>query len=102
MCYNYSLTKKALQVINRYSGIHDSYNLAEEYDQLYHVAGFRFQKALVIASDQPDTLQAFNWGLIPSWTKSEKDAAKIRAMTLNARSDSLYEKPAYRNAAKAG
>lgn len=102
MCYHISITKDALKAEHRFSDTQDKYKVVEELKDQYHINGFHFPKVPVIASDQPNTWQAFNWGLIPSWTKSEADAAKIRAMTLNARADSLYEKPAYRYAAKSG
>ncbi|MCB8999051.1 MAG: SOS response-associated peptidase [Bacteroidales bacterium] len=55
-----------------------------------------------IASDQPDRIQLFQWGLIPHWTRDEKEAAKISLTTGNARSESVWEKPSYKKAAQSG
>ncbi|RZL20391.1 MAG: SOS response-associated peptidase [Pedobacter sp.] len=102
MCYHYSLTTHALRSTNRYSAMQDDYSVIEEYDDMYHVNGFTFPKVPVIASDSPTKIQLFQWGLVPSWVKDEESAKKIRMNTLNARSETIYEKPSYRSAAKAG
>jgi putative SOS response-associated peptidase YedK len=46
---------------------------------------------------QPDkAVQAFHWGLIPSWAKERKIGARM----INARSETLTEKPAFRGLVK--
>ena len=40
-----------------------------------------------------------NWGLIPSWIKDRESALKFRVNTVNARSETIFEKPAFRKAA---
>jgi putative SOS response-associated peptidase YedK len=50
----------------------------------------------VIYDDEGTTLDTFKWGLIPHWAKDEKIGYKM----INARSESIAEKPAYRNAFK--
>lgn len=54
----------------------------------------------VITNHEKDNVQFFQWGLIPSWVKDEKSAEKIRNATYNAKSETLWEKPSFRNAAK--
>src|SRR5689334_8201276 len=44
----------------------------------------------------PRTLVAVRWGLIPRWAKDPKIASKLS----NARSESVAEKPAFRDAFK--
>lgn len=39
------------------------------------------------------------WGLVPEWTTGETEALSIRDKTLNARSETIFEKPAFRNSA---
>lgn len=41
-------------------------------------------------------IEIFNWGLIPSWVKSEADASALRKFTLNARADTIFQKPSFR------
>lgn len=69
-------------------------------DSLYfHTSGFDHQELPVITADNED-LQFFNWGLIPFWVKTEEQAMDICNKTLNARSESMFEKPSFREAAK--
>ena len=52
------------------------------------------QPVLAIANNRADRFEHFHWGLIPSWAK---DAA-IGNRMINARAETLAEKPAFRTA----
>jgi putative SOS response-associated peptidase YedK len=52
------------------------------------------QKLAVITSEEPRRLSYFRWGLIPHWAKDEKIGSKM----INARAESIEEKPSFRNA----
>jgi putative SOS response-associated peptidase YedK len=52
--------------------------------------------APVVINDGARALDAFRWGLIPWWAKD----AGIGAKTINARADTLADKPAFRDAFK--
>ncbi|HHN47429.1 MAG TPA: SOS response-associated peptidase [Bacteroidales bacterium] len=52
------------------------------------------QNLAVITNDEPGCLQFFRWGLIPFWAKDEKIGNKM----INARAESIAEKPSFRNA----
>ena len=54
------------------------------------------QSAYVVTDDTPGALQQFRWGLIPFWAKD----VKIGSRMINARAETLLEKPAFRAAAK--
>ncbi|MGV3774819.1 MAG: SOS response-associated peptidase [Verrucomicrobiales bacterium] len=54
------------------------------------------QWAPVITATKPDKIQLFRWGLIPSWAKDEAIGLKM----INARSETLIEKPVFRTAVK--
>ena len=54
------------------------------------------QKLPVISNDAPHELSKYAWGLIPFWAKDKSIAYKI----INARGETLNEKPAFRNAFK--
>jgi putative SOS response-associated peptidase YedK len=47
----------------------------------------------VITSDNPDSIQLFKWGLVPFWAKDPSIGNKM----INARGETLSEKPAFRN-----
>ncbi len=56
--------------------------------------------ALVGFTDaEPYRPQLLTWGLVPSWAKDEAQAQKLRVQTLNARGESIFEKPAFRKSA---
>ncbi|MFM2286334.1 MAG: Protein of unknown function YoqW [Bacteroidota bacterium] len=55
--------------------------------------GFQFPQMPVVANAQPEAIQLFQWGLIPPWAKDDS----IRKNTLNARSETLLEKPSFRS-----
>jgi len=62
--------------------------------------GFQHQKIPVITDEDPDLLQFFHWGLIPFWIKDQTSARKVANNCLNARSETMFEKSAFRAAAK--
>ncbi|MEQ8926618.1 MAG: SOS response-associated peptidase [Fulvivirga sp.] len=66
----------------------------------FYSSGFSHQKLGVITADKPDELQFFQWGLIPFWVKDSKTAQKLSNQTLNARGETIFEKPSFRAAAK--
>lgn len=54
------------------------------------------QPAQVIYNEERPQLKLMRWGLIPSWAKDPSIGNKL----INARAESLWEKPAFRNAVK--
>jgi len=65
---------------------------------VYHADAFTFLKMPVITMDAPSQVQLFQWGLIPHWVKNAVDANQLKAQTLNARSETVFEKPSFRSA----
>lgn len=78
--------------------IHE-WEAAEQFQAYYHISGFDHPNLLTFTNMNPRTPQLYSWGLIPKWTKSREDAQKIRNTTLNARSETMFDKPAFRNSA---
>lgn len=68
-----------------------------ETHQFYHVSGFSHPRLLTI---HKDGLALDTWGLIPHWVKDENQAQDIWNKTINARGETIFEKPAFRDAAK--
>jgi len=56
------------------------------------------QNLIVIPMDDPHKMHFFKWGLIPHWAKD----AKIGYNLINARAESLAEKPAFRGSLQKG
>jgi putative SOS response-associated peptidase YedK len=66
----------------------------------HHVSGFEHPGLLVFTNDKPLEPQVFTWGLIPSWVKDNATARTLMKQTLNARGETIFEKPAFKFAAK--
>lgn len=54
------------------------------------------QPLLAIANDKPDEFTHLAWGLVPSWAKDPSIGNRM----INARAETIAEKPAFRNALK--
>jgi putative SOS response-associated peptidase YedK len=68
----------------------------ESFAENFNVAPTQDVYAVVAAGEGPDGLQArvdaFHWGLVPSWAKDRKIASRM----INARAETLAEKPAFK------
>jgi putative SOS response-associated peptidase YedK len=89
MCFHYKQSKDAQTLQNRFNikrvpagGIKP---------MVY--SGFQYPVAPVITHNNKESIQLYNWGLIPEWSKDKG----IRQYTLNARIETLHEKPAFKN-----
>lgn len=97
MCYYNSLSVKIQKLAARYGRKSDIIEIAEEIlkeQERYRVNAFSFPECPIVTTEQE--LQSFRWGLIPFWTKDEKQADEIKRMTLNARADTIFQKPSFR------
>lgn len=92
MCFHYSLTKERAEIEIQLGVTWD-----DDWAPVHHINGFDFPKMPVITQKQPGHVQMFNWGLIPHWVKTEAEAKKIRTQTLNARTETVFEKPSFRS-----
>lgn len=63
----------------------------------YHFNGFSFPFMPLIGSDKRGSIQSGQWGLIPAWTNDLEQANMLRAQTLNAKSETVFEKPSFKN-----
>ena len=90
MCGRFQLSVKGKQISERFN--------VEVFDEMYKPSYncAPSQKLPVITNTEPAKLNYFKWGLIPFWAKDPKIGFKM----INARSESITEKPAYKNAFK--
>lgn len=63
----------------------------------YYVNGFNHSQLPVITAQEPSCIQTFYWGLIPSFAKDIEDAKTRMNQTLNARSETIFTLPSFRN-----
>jgi len=90
MCFHSKQTKLALEVENRFNVKIEKKELFQSQE---NINGFEFPKTPIITDEKPTIIQYFNWGLIPSWSKDEE----IKKLTLNARIETIEEKPSFKN-----
>jgi len=64
------------------------------------VNGFAHPRLLVFTQKEPLMPRLFRWGLVPPWVRDREQASQLAKQTLNARSESLWEKPSFRESAK--
>jgi putative SOS response-associated peptidase YedK len=68
---------------------------------LYYVA-FAFDFPLLPVLRADGEWELARWGLVPYWTRTEEKAKQIRTSAVNARSESMWTKPAFEEAARNG
>ena len=89
MCFHSKQTADATKLKNRFKA--SLINSESEFQSnVYN--GFTHPKTPVITNENPDLIQLFEWGLIPSWANDKK----IQDVTLNARIETITEKPSFK------
>ncbi len=67
---------------------------------IFHTSGFSHPKLLIYTNRSPYYPEVAYWGLVPHWIKDGEQLHKFWNNTLNARGETLFEKPSFRDAAK--
>jgi putative SOS response-associated peptidase YedK len=86
MCGRYTVVKKAQNIEQRFGATIEK----DTFGQNFNAAPT--QVLPVISNAVPETVSFFKWGLIPFWAKD----ASIGNKMINARAETLNEKPAFR------
>jgi putative SOS response-associated peptidase YedK len=94
MCYTIKIDLTREQLELRFGAKLDS---PESYKPGSRINAFSLPQLPVICNDDPFSIRIFTWGLIPFWVKDANSAKEIRMKTFNAKSESLAEKPSFRN-----
>lgn len=94
MCFNLSLLATTDELERRYKAkLNDP-----DRKPVHHISGFEFPEWPVITPNLPQQFQTMRWGLVPRWAKSTTEALELRNNTLNARVETLSEKPSFKYA----
>ena len=88
MCGRFSLSASGNTLIDFF----DLDSIPSDYHERYNIAPK--QPVVVLADRTVRKLDWFRWGLIPSWAKDESIGYKM----INARSETLEQKPSFRSA----
>lgn len=103
MCYTAKyLIEKALKRARHYGVAEDIKRYKEELKQfkdLEKASGFSHPQIIIYTNQEPYHPVLSYWGLIPHWIKDKTQANSIWNKTLNARVESIFEKPSFREAA---
>jgi len=83
------LSKTAQEIKNRYNA---KFEEEANYKPSFYNA-FQFPKTPIITNKNRDSIELYNWGLIPKWAKD----ISIREYTLNARIETINQKPAFKS-----
>jgi len=97
MCFNITFSQMKDYIESRFGSSLEGVDVVQP---IYHASGFRLPDHLCILDSEPERIQYVKWGLVPHWVKDEEQAGKIRFQTLNARSETVFEKPSFREPIK--
>lgn len=89
MCYHYQLEEEAERMEELFNAVFQTEIPFEK----SHFNAFTFPQTPVITNLKPNIIQEYYWGLIPAWAKDYS----IRKFTLNAKVETLSEKPSFKN-----
>ncbi len=67
---------------------------------LHHVSGFSHPELLIYTDRQPEYPEVATWGLVPHWINDTEQLKKFWNNTLNARGETIFEKPSFRKSAQ--
>lgn len=95
MCYSVKAISELGQLAKAFKA---PKNLPEQegYHPSEKISGFAHPLLPVITQEDPAQIQLFRWGLIPTWAREDK-ADELAKMTLNAREESIFEKPSFKD-----
>ena len=93
MCYHTSLARSADYLEKRF---HAKFEQRSLFEPIYHHSGFSAPLHPVIANESLQFIRFFQWGLVPFWTKDEVAAERSRTLTLNAKAETMHQKPSFR------
>jgi len=94
MCGRFTLTVDATQIRESLPWLELPEDMPEQGMQRYNIAPT--QPVAVVPNDGRNRLDFFVWGLIPSWAKDPEIGNRM----INARAETLAEKPSFRTAFK--
>jgi len=95
MCFTTANSKRALVLANRFGRKTDVIEIAKEIlEEQYRISAFAHPPCPIITNSP--SIEVARWGLIPPWTRTPEEAQRIRKMTLNARSETIFDLPSFR------
>lgn len=112
MCYNvaYYKSRQLREAKNLGAPKEEIERLEREYreavkapfmGEYFLISGFAHPKLKTFVLEKGEIIPSeIRWGLVPSWVKDTEQAKQIASKTLNARGETIFEKPSFRDSAK--
>ncbi|MBC8311140.1 MAG: SOS response-associated peptidase [Candidatus Marinimicrobia bacterium] len=97
MCFNISINSNKQAIEKQFDA---EFHTDFEFMSNSHISAFTNPKIPAITSEDSNLIQPVHWGLIPHWVKDKEKADSIRKMTYNAKSETIHEKPSFRDSFK--
>ncbi|MCX6257730.1 MAG: SOS response-associated peptidase [Bacteroidia bacterium] len=94
MCVFISISKEIEALEKRFRA---EANKKVDYKPVFQASAFSNPLLPAITQPQPAIIDFYEWGLIPFWVKDEKTARDLRLNTVNAKTETLTEKPSFRH-----
>lgn len=93
MCYKYA-TPKLKDLLAHLEGM-SPYEI-EDYFEYYLADGFVTQFMPITTTENNRKIEKAIWGLVPDWILDSKEAKEWSIMTLNAKSETVFEKASFK------
>jgi putative SOS response-associated peptidase YedK len=101
MCYSTALRKQKEQIEQiLLRQIPAKFPKSTEYNPYYHLNGFTYGNLQIITMEDQKTIRSAKWGLIPNWASHNPEEFRKKSNTLNARSESIFEKASFKESAE--
>jgi putative SOS response-associated peptidase YedK len=93
MCGIATNTKPKKQIEDRFSA-----KIAKlDYAPIVIAKAFANDVMPVITAQNDKEIQFYEWGLLPTWANGDDAIKKLRAQTINARCETVFEKPSFKD-----
>ncbi len=93
MCYSVALIMERAEMEDHFDAISVGQNIPLP---IYHASAFNTPLLPTILDSNPGQARNSTWGLIPRWTKNTAQAQELRFKTFNARIETVWKKPLFR------
>lgn len=100
MCYSISLRKPIKKIEEKLKeSFNAEFEVSGEYHPYYHLNGFTHGNLQIIKMNDTKNIVPASWGLIPHWAMNDPQGFRKKSNTLNARSESIFEKASFKESA---